>query len=191
MSGAPVQAVAAKRSWLSHATEPHILFPAIAVLVLAVIWGTTLNLIRVERLPAEHAAAASSRELAETYEAQVVRALREIDQTLKLVKYVYELRGKELALQELKARALLPPDLLFVVSIVDSKGDVVASTHPPAWPRTRRSSDTPYSIWPAVARIARRTRHIRRTACVAPASIYAACLSWAFLLNVLYRPAGR
>jgi diguanylate cyclase (GGDEF)-like protein len=127
-----VPVAAALRRWLSHITEPHILFPAIAVLVLAVIWGTTLNLIKVERAAAEHTAAASSRELAETYEAQVVRALREIDQTLKFVKFAYELRGKQVVLQELKARALLPPDLLFVVSIADSKGDVVASTRPSA-----------------------------------------------------------
>jgi hypothetical protein len=32
-------------------------------------------------------------------------------------------------LQELKARALLPPDLLFVVSVADKAGTVVASTH--------------------------------------------------------------
>jgi hypothetical protein len=48
--------------------QSHILFPAIAVLVLAVIWGTTLNLIKIERVAAEHAAAGSSFELAETYE---------------------------------------------------------------------------------------------------------------------------
>jgi diguanylate cyclase (GGDEF)-like protein len=97
-----------------------------------VIWGTTLHFVKVALAAAEHAAALSSRELAETYEAQVLRALREIDQTLKFVKYAYELRGKRIALQELKARALLPPDLLFVVSIADSKGDVVASTRAPA-----------------------------------------------------------
>jgi diguanylate cyclase (GGDEF)-like protein len=112
--------------------EAHILFPAITILVLAVIWGTTLNLIQVEHATAERSAAASSGELLDTYEAQVVRALREIDQTLKLVKYAYELRNTPGVLQELKARALLPPDLLFVVSIADSNGDVVASTRPPA-----------------------------------------------------------
>ena len=125
-------AAAVLRHWFSHAMEPHILFPAIAVFVLAVIWGTTLSFIKVERTAAEHAAAVSSRELAETYEAQVVRALREIDQTLKFVKYAYELRGQQVVLQELKARALLPPELLFVVSIADRAGDVVASTHPSA-----------------------------------------------------------
>ena len=113
-------------------TEPHILFPAIAVLILAGIWGTTLYLIKGERAAAEHTAVASSREQAETYEAQVVRALREIDQTLKFVKYAYELSGKQGVLQELKARALLPPALLFVISIADSEGNVVASTRPSA-----------------------------------------------------------
>jgi len=118
------------KRWLSRATEPRVLFPSIAVLVLAVIWGTTVSLIEAGRSTAEHAAAVSSQELAETYEAQVVRALREIDQTLKVVKYAYELRGKDIALQELKTKALLPPELVFVVSIIDANGDVVASTRP-------------------------------------------------------------
>ena len=55
--------------------------------MLAAIWGTTLNLINVERTAAEQTAAVASRELAETYESQVIRALREIDQTLKTVQY--------------------------------------------------------------------------------------------------------
>lgn len=120
------------RHWLVLSTESHILFPAIAVLVLSMIWSATWNLIMVERAAAEHAATVLSRELAETYEAQVIRALREIDQTLKVVKYAHESRGQKAALQELKARSLLLPELLFVVSITDSKGDIVASTRPSA-----------------------------------------------------------
>jgi diguanylate cyclase (GGDEF)-like protein len=127
-----VPAAAALRRWLNHATEPHILFPAIAVFALGAIWGTTWNLIQVERAAADHTAAVSGRGLADIYEAQVVRSLRDIDQTLKFVKYAYELRGNLVVLQELKARALLPPDLLFVVSIADSNGDIVASTRPSA-----------------------------------------------------------
>jgi diguanylate cyclase (GGDEF)-like protein len=138
------------RRKLGRATESYILFPAFAVLVLGVIWGTTLNLISVERAAAERAAAASSRELLETYEAQVVRALREIDQTLKLVKYAYEIEGERVALSELKGRSLLPPDIVFVVSIADPKGDVVTSTRPPEMQnvadqdyfQTQRHSDT-------------------------------------------------
>jgi len=116
------------RRCLDRIIKPAALFPAIGILFLGVIWGSTLNLIRVERTDAEHAVAVASRELAATYDAQVVRALREIDQTLKFVKYAYELRGKQVVLQELNARSLLPPALLFVVSIADRNGNVVAST---------------------------------------------------------------
>ena len=123
-------AAARLRRYLARVIEPAMLFPAITILVLGVVWGTTLNLVKVERAAAEHAAAVSSDELAETYEAQVVRALREIDLTLKFVKYAYELRGRQAVLQELKDKSLLPPALLFVVSIADSTGNVVASTKP-------------------------------------------------------------
>jgi diguanylate cyclase (GGDEF)-like protein len=128
--GRRASAFGALRHGLSHATEPHILFPAAIILVLGMIWGTTLNLIRVEHGAAEHAALAESRELGETYEAQVVRALREIDQALKFVQYAYERSGKRSALLELKSKGLLPPDLVFVVAIADGDGDVVASTRP-------------------------------------------------------------
>lgn len=123
-----VLAVTAPRRWLSHATEPHILFPAIAVLMLGVIWGATLNLIKVERAAAARAAAVSVGELADTYEAQVGRVLREIGQTLKFVKYAYEHGNRQAALAELKTRGLLPPDLLFVVSVADDRGEIVATT---------------------------------------------------------------
>jgi diguanylate cyclase (GGDEF)-like protein len=105
-------------------------FPAVTMLVLGILWWPTLNLIKVERLAAEQAASVSSGELAETYEAQVVRALREIDQTLKVVKYAYERDGSLGSLHELNARALLPPDLLFVVSLVDLSGYVTVTNRP-------------------------------------------------------------
>ncbi|MFY9328909.1 MAG: sensor domain-containing diguanylate cyclase [Georgfuchsia sp.] len=122
----------ALRSVLYRLTEHYFLFPIFAVLMLGVIWGTTWNLITVERNSSELAAAGATRELAETYEAQMVRALREIDQTLKFVKYAYEQERKKsrTILGDLKVRALLPPDLLFSVSIADSAGKIVASTRP-------------------------------------------------------------
>ena len=102
---------ASPRRWLHRLTEPQFLYTVFAVLLLGLIWGTTLNLIKVERAAAEHTAVVSSRELAGAYKAQVVRALREIDQTLKFVKYAYELKGKQAVLEKLKAKTLLPPDL--------------------------------------------------------------------------------
>jgi diguanylate cyclase (GGDEF)-like protein len=132
------------RAWLSRVTEPDILFPAITILVLGVIWGGTFNLIRVERVDAARTSAAATLELLDTYEAQIVRALREIDQTIKIVKYVYETKGTSATLSDLKDRGLLPPDLLFVVSVVNADGKVVASTRPaealsPAGPSFQKS----------------------------------------------------
>jgi len=93
---------------LGRATEPQILFPLTAVLLLTVIWVTTTGVIAVKRSAAEHVAAVSSRELLDTYEAQVVRALREIDQTLNLVKYWHEQAAGQHNLAQLKSKGLLP-----------------------------------------------------------------------------------
>jgi diguanylate cyclase (GGDEF)-like protein len=116
---------------LGRATEPQILFPIIALCLLTAIWGTTLSVLKVRRADAEHAAAVSSRELLGTYEAQVVRALGEIDEALNLVKLWtdHDTLGRH-TLAQLKDKGLLPPDLLFTVSIADAKGVIMESTRP-------------------------------------------------------------
>ena len=101
----------------------------VAVVLLAVIWGSTWSLIRVERSTAARATATSAVELADTYESQMIRALREIDQALRFVKFAYESQG-DVDLDALKAKGLLPADLIFIVSITDPQGRVVVSTRP-------------------------------------------------------------
>ncbi|WP_440994931.1 putative bifunctional diguanylate cyclase/phosphodiesterase [Arhodomonas sp. SL1] len=112
-------------------TEPPILFTGIAVFVLAVIWGTALNFAARERNAAIQAAKAVTADVADTYEAQVVRALREIDHTLKLVRYELEDKDPADVLDDLRARELLPPALLFTVRIIDDQGRIMASTDDP------------------------------------------------------------
>jgi diguanylate cyclase (GGDEF)-like protein len=130
MAAMRTRAATGFRAHLARLTEPYILFPVLTVLVLGVIWTATYNLVKVERTHAQAAASAAALDLVTTYDAQVVRALREIDQTLKLVKFVYESRGPGAALADLKARTLLPPDVLFVIRVVNRDGAVVASTRP-------------------------------------------------------------
>nr|BFE97833.1 hypothetical protein GCM10020185_83690 [Pseudomonas brassicacearum subsp. brassicacearum] len=108
--------------------EAYILFPLLAVLLLSVIWAGTLYLIKFEQARAQQGIAEASLEIGATYEAQILRAVREIDQTLKLVKYTYESEREPNPLPKLKARALLPSPYLFDVSVVDASGLVVAST---------------------------------------------------------------
>ena len=98
---------------LAKVAEPTFLFPGIAVVLLALIWTASIELVRLRSADTEHVAAVSSGELLGTYEAQVVRALREIDQTLNLVKYWHDIDRGSRRLEELKNRGLLPPDLLF------------------------------------------------------------------------------
>lgn len=115
--------------WLGQFSRPVVLFPVVGFLALGLLWGVTMNLIEIEHESARDAARASARENLETYEAQVVRVLREIDQTLKSYRYAYENRGDaEAALSDLRERDLLPPELVYTVRVRNTDGDVEAST---------------------------------------------------------------
>ncbi len=113
--------------WLGHGLETHISLPLFALVLLIVIWTSTFHFIEVEHGAAQAAARNSSRELLDTYEAQVQRNLGGIDQTLKVLKYAVELKGAGGALPALNQQGLLPSGLVFVVSIADRNGMVVAS----------------------------------------------------------------
>ena len=112
----------------------YLLVPAFSIVVLVAIWVTATLLIKTERVTAERASRVLTQELLSTYEAQATRALHEIDQTLKLVKYATETPGSKRGLPDLKARRLLPPDLLFLVFIADENGNVLTSSRPPSSP---------------------------------------------------------
>jgi diguanylate cyclase (GGDEF)-like protein/PAS domain S-box-containing protein len=116
------------RRILSRLGEPLVLFPVIAMLSLIVVWGSTSILVVTELAAVSRNAQSASVALAETYEAQVMRILREIDQTLKVVRFAYVRDGGRVDLADLKARGLLLPDSQFVVAIIDSDGRVMAST---------------------------------------------------------------
>ncbi|MDY6982738.1 MAG: diguanylate cyclase [Pseudomonadota bacterium] len=116
--------------------DPRFQFPVIGLALLALIWIGTWLLVDSEYSSARAAAATTTMKLASTYEAQVVRAVREVDLTLRFLQHVYE---DELShadasgplLPTLAARNLLPPDLLFVVSITDARGWIAESTRYP------------------------------------------------------------
>jgi diguanylate cyclase (GGDEF)-like protein len=135
---------------LRRLADPAVVFPVTAMMLLTVIWTATVELIKLNRSDAEHVAAGSSQGLLDTYEAQVVRALGEIDQTLNLVKYWHETGQGHRSLADLKDRGLLPPELLFTVSVAGPQGVIVDSTLPDQerdisgedYFRAQRESDT-------------------------------------------------
>ncbi|WP_342119994.1 bifunctional diguanylate cyclase/phosphodiesterase [Pseudoduganella sp. OTU4001] len=119
------------KRWLRMCLETQVSLPVFTVVLLAVVWATTLHFIDSEEAAARELAAESASELAATYEAQVARSINGIEQTLKVLKYSAERQGARGALPELQAHGLLPSGLVFIVSIVDANGDTVAS-NPPA-----------------------------------------------------------
>ena len=116
--------------WLARALETHIALPLFSLLPLLAIWVATFHFIETERRAAVDTAHDAVREQLDTYEAQVARNLTAIDQTLKVIKYAVELNGPRGALPALRAQGLLPPGLVFEVSIADRDGQIVDSNPP-------------------------------------------------------------
>ncbi|HEX8604641.1 MAG TPA: signaling protein, partial [Pseudoduganella sp.] len=115
------------RRLLRLGLETYVSLPLFMLLLVGVIWAVTFHFIGNERAAAQAVARDSVTELLDTYEAQVARNLTGIDQTLKLVKYASERKGPTAALPELAREGLLPPGLVFAVSIADASGRVIAS----------------------------------------------------------------
>ena len=118
--------------WLGRALETHFSLPLFALLPLVAIWIATFHFIAAEHDAAIADARGATREQVDTYEAQMARNLNAIDQTLKVLKYAVEQHGPDAALDKLRRQSLLPPSLVFVVSIADRDGHIVASN--PATP---------------------------------------------------------
>jgi diguanylate cyclase (GGDEF)-like protein/PAS domain S-box-containing protein len=113
--------------WRRMALETYASLPLFTLVLLGAIWAATLHFIDSELDAARTVAGDSLLELSDTYEAQVVRNLQGIEQTLKVLKYAVEKKGAAGAIPELQQNDLLPPALVFVVSIADASGRIIAS----------------------------------------------------------------
>jgi two-component system NtrC family sensor kinase len=104
-----------------------LLFSWIFLVVLAGIWWGAFKLIEHDREEMVHEAKLATRHLSGVYEGQMVRALHDIDLTINVARYACEHMGWEVALRDLDAELLVPSSLMFVVTIADHNGRVVAS----------------------------------------------------------------
>jgi diguanylate cyclase (GGDEF)-like protein/PAS domain S-box-containing protein len=124
--GSPRTARRTLRLGMRRMLEAHVLIPVFAAFLLAIIWVIVLQLMHTQREAAEVSAAELDRELADTYEAQLVRNLATIDQTLKTVQYAYQSNGAA-TFKRLGDQGLLPSAMVFRVAIADANGDLLAS----------------------------------------------------------------
>lgn len=116
------------RGHMGRFTDAVHFFPTTAIVLLVVVWVATFNLIRAEFADARKSAITVGRELLVTYEAQALRSLREIDQSLKIVRYAHETSDASDTLETLQTKDLLPPTVIFSVCILDRDGRVISST---------------------------------------------------------------
>jgi diguanylate cyclase (GGDEF)-like protein len=114
------------RTVMRRLLEAYVLVPVFAVLMLLLGWAALIHLMAVENAVARGAAAELSRELADTYEAQMARNLVAIDQTLKTVKYAYEMSG-DAGLFYLHDQGLLPSPIVFQIAISGPDGHIRAA----------------------------------------------------------------
>lgn len=120
---------------LAHkVTETNTLFPSLALIVSAVLWMGTVLLIKVDTEATRDTALAMTRELTETYEAQVLRVLREIEQDFKIIQYAFDQQPSHQILTELSVRELLPPTLLFNVAVISPTGQPLQGSADLAYP---------------------------------------------------------
>ena len=108
--------------------EAHYLFPAFALVLSGFVWLATQNDLEIERKAVERSTIDSIQELAETYEAQVIRNLDIIDQSLKTIKFAYEHPSIGPSLRDLEEKELLPPSMIFTAAVADHHGRIVSST---------------------------------------------------------------
>lgn len=108
--------------------EPQLFYPVLLITLLVILWITTFSLISANHQRAQESTISSATALLHTYEAQVVRALREIDQALNVTRRTYEINNGNTTLSMLNDWGLLLPNFLFVTSITDADGNIINST---------------------------------------------------------------
>ena len=89
-----------------------------AALAVALLLGVAATgLARDENAAAERAAGAAARAAVDTYQSQMLRSLREIDQALRMLALASERMPPHAALADLRQRGLLPPEQLFPLEL--------------------------------------------------------------------------
>ena len=102
------------------------------VLILALVWTAVLWRISIEHQVILRDTAASASTVATALEQQTLRAIRQVDQVTRFVKYEFERSRGDFDLKQTLAKGIVADRYLVLVSVVDAKGDVTAATMPGA-----------------------------------------------------------
>jgi diguanylate cyclase (GGDEF)-like protein len=111
---------------LLHIGEPQVLFPSVALLVLALIWGLTISRIQGDRAAAERAALTSIQVQFNGYRATLLRSFGQVNHTLQLLAYGVQNHSPTDTLTDMGQLGLLPGAQRLGIRISDANGAVLA-----------------------------------------------------------------
>ncbi|MDN7673960.1 EAL domain-containing protein [Burkholderia oklahomensis] len=105
--------------------------PLLGTLALALLWVAIIARLSVEKDSAYREAAASAAILSTALEQHTVKAIHQVDQITRFVKYEFEKSPAHFNLASTVEKGVVPSDTLIQVSLLDSRGRLLANTVDP------------------------------------------------------------
>ncbi|KWZ41154.1 MULTISPECIES: bifunctional diguanylate cyclase/phosphodiesterase [Burkholderia] len=105
--------------------------PLLGTLALALLWVAIIARLSVEKESAYREAAASAAILSTALEQHTVKAIHQVDQITRFVKYEFEKSPAHFNLASTVEKGVVPSDTLIQVSLLDARGRLTANTADP------------------------------------------------------------
>ena len=109
-------------------TRARFVIPAFGIALLVVLWAVIFARLAVEKDAATREAITSAAILSTSLEQHTVKAIHQVDQITRFVKYEYEKAPERFDLASTVDNAVVQGDSLVQVSLLDAHGRLVAST---------------------------------------------------------------
>ncbi|ODP31888.1 dGTP triphosphohydrolase [Pandoraea sp. ISTKB] len=100
------------------------------LLILVLLWTAVLWRISIEHKAILRDTAASASTVSTALEQQTLRAIRQVDQITRFVKYEYERRHNDFNLKQTLSDGIVSERYMVLVSVADAKGNIVTATMP-------------------------------------------------------------
>jgi diguanylate cyclase (GGDEF)-like protein len=102
--------------------------PMLGVVVLLILWGVIGSRLSVERQSVYNDSAASAAILSSALEQHTIKAIHQIDQITRFIKFEFEKSPKQFNLESAVQNGLVQSDVLLQVSVIGPDGQLVSST---------------------------------------------------------------
>jgi diguanylate cyclase (GGDEF)-like protein len=102
--------------------------PVLGLLILAMLWAVIFTRLSVEKDSVDHASMASAAILSAALEQHTIRAIHQVDQITRFVKYEFEKSPGHFDLASTVRKGVIQSDTLVQVSLINERGELIANT---------------------------------------------------------------